>query len=442
MNIKFGTDGVRGVANVDLTPEVVLALGRATARVMGAASFLVARDTRISSPVLSSALTTGLAAEGADVTDLGVVPTPALARLAALRHVPAVMISASHNPYPDNGVKVFGPGGLKLTDEEETRIAAAIDGPPRDGPVGHVSQESIGDWYVEQVVASLEGRRLDGLHVVIDCACGAASFVAPEVLRTAGAEVTVIHDDPGDGTRINAGCGSTHPASLQQAVVAAGADAGLALDGDADRVLAVDNTGALVNGDEIMAICALDWRARAKLRHDTVVVTVMTNLGFRLAMADHGIGVIETNVGDRYVLEALEAGDYSLGGEQSGHIILRDHATTGDGILTGLHLLDVVARAGRPLAELTAGAMTRMPQVLQNVKVANRAALDDADALWAEVAAVEAELGGTGRVLLRPSGTEPVIRVMVEAPTEEVAAAAATRLAAKLTAELTDDTRP
>ncbi|MBA3654169.1 MAG: phosphoglucosamine mutase [Actinobacteria bacterium] len=435
MSITFGTDGVRGVANVDLTPEVVMALGRATAHVLGADAFLVGRDTRVSSPILSSAVTTGLAAEGADVTDLGVLPTPALARAAAARDIPAVMISASHNPYPDNGVKVLGRGGRKLSDELEARIAAAVDRPGRDGPVGQVRQESVDEWYVDAVVASLDGRRLDGLRVVIDCACGAASFVAAHAFRAAGAAVTAIHDDPGDGTRINDGCGSTHPESLQQTVVAAGAHVGLAFDGDADRVLAVDNEGALVDGDSIMAICALDWRRRGRLRGDTVVVTVMTNLGFRLAMVDHGVSVIETNVGDRYVLEALEAGNYSLGGEQSGHIILRDLATTGDGILTGLHLLDVLTRSGQRLAALSTSAMTRLPQVLRSVKVGDRSALDGADAVWAAVAAVEAELGDRGRVLLRPSGTEPVVRVMVEAPTETIAAAAAQRLAA-LVAEL------
>jgi phosphoglucosamine mutase len=426
--IKFGTDGVRGVANVDLTPEVVLALGRATAHVLGADEFVVARDTRVSSPVLSGALTTGLAAEGADVADLGVLPTPGLARVAAARGVPAVMISASHNPYPDNGVKVIGAGGKKLSDDEETRIADAVDRPGRDGPVGQVRTESVDDWYVNEVVATLEGRSLEGLRVILDCANGAASFVAGDAFRSAGAAVEVINNDPGDGTRINDGCGSTHPQSLQAAVVERGADAGLAFDGDADRVLAVDNTGGLVDGDHIMAICALDWRERGRLVHDTVVVTVMTNLGFRIAMTEHGVNVVETKVGDRYVLEAMEAGGYSLGGEQSGHIILRDLATTGDGILTGLHLLDVLQRSRRALSDLSAAAMTRLPQVLHNVKVADRNAIDTADGLWAEVAAVEADLGQTGRVLIRPSGTEPVVRVMVEAPTHDVAEAAALRL--------------
>ena len=428
MAVKFGTDGVRGVANVDLTPEVVRALGRASAHVLDADEFVVARDTRESSPALSAAVIEGLSAEGANVTDLGVLPTPGLARVAAARGVPGVMISASHNPYPDNGVKVLGAGGTKLADDVEARIAAAVDRALADGPRGQVRQETVDDWYVAEVVATLDGRSLEGVRVILDCANGAASYVAARAFRAAGADVNVIHDDPGDGTRINDGCGSTHPESLRQAVLAAGADVGLAFDGDADRVLAVDNNGDVIDGDHIMAMCALDWRERGRLHHDTVVVTVMTNLGFRLAMAERGIDVVETAVGDRYVLEAMEAGGFSLGGEQSGHIILRDLATTGDGILTGLQLLDVLKRSGRSLADLSAASMTQLPQVLHSVKVSDREAVQHADALWAEVAAVEAELGDHGRVLIRPSGTEPVVRVMVEAPTNELAEAAATRL--------------
>jgi phosphoglucosamine mutase len=430
--VKFGTDGVRGVANVDLTPELVTALGRATAQVLRADRFLVARDTRVSSPVLSAAVIAGLAAEGADVTDLGVLPTPALARLGAARDLPAVMISASHNPYPDNGVKVFGRGGRKLADDDEARIAAAVDLPGGSGPVGDVAVERADDWYVEEVVATLEGRSLEGIKVILDCACGAAFSAGPAAFRAAGADVVVIHDEPGDGTRINDGCGSTHPESLQAAVVAERADLGLALDGDADRVVAVDETGALVDGDHIMAICAIDQHGTGRLVGDTVVVTVMTNLGFRLGMAEHGIAVVETQVGDRYVLEAMDDGGYSLGGEQSGHIIFGAMATTGDGILTGLQLADVVKRSGRSLSVLAGAAMTRLPQVLQNVKVADRAMLDTADDVWAAVAEVERELGPRGRVLLRPSGTEPVIRVMAEAPTEDQAQQAVARIVSAL----------
>jgi phosphoglucosamine mutase len=437
MTLRFGTDGVRGVANAELTPELVLRLGRAAARVLGGSTFLVGRDTRVSGPLLQAALTAGLAAEGASVVDLGVLPTPGVAWLSSADGVPAAMISASHNAFADNGIKFFAAGGRKLPDDVEERLEAELDRPvtrvPTGADVGRVS--FAGDAvarYCDALVGSLEGRRLDGLHVVVDCAHGAASDVAPAVLRRLGAEVEVIHAQP-DGTNINAGCGSTHPESLQRSVVALGADAGLAFDGDADRVLAVDASGVLVDGDQLIAICALDLRSRGRLKDDTVVVTVMTNLGFHLAMADHGVRVEQTAVGDRYVLEALGRGGWSLGGEQSGHVIFSELATTGDGVLTGLQVLDVMRRSGRPLSDL-ASVMTRLPQVLENVRVRDRDALDHAGALDAEVAAVEAELGDHGRVLIRPSGTEPLVRVMVEAPTADQAQAAADRLAAAVTA--------
>ena len=301
--------------------------------------------------------------------------------------------------------------------------------PPTGADVGAITSGLGGrERYEASVIATLDGRRLDGMRVVIDCAHGAAFAVAPSVLGRVGADVTVINARP-DGTNINAHCGSTHPEELQRRVVAEGAHVGLAFDGDADRVLAVDHQGALVDGDQLVALCALDRRDRGLLTGDTVVITVMTNLGFRLAMAERGIKCVETQVGDRYVLEALEEGAWSLGGEQSGHVIFRDLATTGDGLLTGVQVLDVVARSRRPLAELAA-VMTRLPQVLRNVRVADRDGLDAAEALWSEVREVEAELGDRGRVLIRPSGTEPVVRVMVEAPTPEDAEAVATRLIA------------
>jgi phosphoglucosamine mutase len=447
VTLRFGTDGVRGVANAELTPELVLRLGRAASRVIGGddATFYVGRDTRVSGPLLQAALTAGLAAEGASVVDLGVLPTPGVAWLSAADGVPAAMISASHNAFADNGIKFFAAGGRKLPDEVEERLEAELDrlAHPELGvdrarigtdlrPVRSVAGDAI-TRYCDALVASLEGRRLDGLHIVVDCAHGAASDVAPAVLRRLGAGVEVIHAQP-DGVNINAGCGSTHPESLQRSVVALGADAGLAFDGDADRVLAVDASGAVVDGDQLIAICALDLRSRGGLKDDTVVVTVMTNLGFHLAMAEHGVHVEQTAVGDRYVLEALARGGWSLGGEQSGHVIFSELATTGDGVLTGLQVLDVVRRSGRPLAEL-ASVMTRLPQVLENVRVRDRdALLDDAAALDAEVAAVEAELGDHGRVLIRPSGTEPLVRVMVEAPTPAQASAAAARLVAAVTA--------
>jgi phosphoglucosamine mutase len=438
VSLRFGTDGVRGVANAELTPELVLALGRAAARTLGGSRFAVGRDTRVSGPLLQAALTAGMAAEGADVVDLGVVPTPAVAWVAAADGVPAAVISASHNPFPDNGIKFFAAGGRKLSDDAESRLEAELDrvlahgGSARTGQaVGRIRPDpAAADRYEEAVAATLEGRRLDGLRVVLDCANGAAHRVGPAVLRRLGADVTVICDGP-DGTNINAGCGSTHPERLQAEVVRRRAHAGLAFDGDADRVVAVDHAGRLVDGDQLLAMCALDLRRRGRLRGDTVVVTVMTNLGFHRAMAAHGIRVVATAVGDRYVLEALEANGWSLGGEQSGHIIFRDLATTGDGLLTGVQVLDLVCRSGRPLAEL-AGVMERMPQVLRNVRVADRDGLEEAASLWEEVRAVEALLGDRGRVLVRPSGTEPVVRVMVEAPTREAADAAAERLCAAI----------
>lgn len=437
MGIAFGTDGIRGVANVELTPELALALGRAAVGVLGGTRWLVGTDTRQSGPMLVAALSAGLAAAGAGVWDLGVAPTPAVAYLASRLDVPAAVVSASHNPYTDNGIKLLAAGGRKLPDSMEAAIAAAIPAPPpgpaRAGPIERYP-EPLTD-YVHHVAGALDGRRLDGMRIIVDCANGAAHLTAPAVLRALGAEVTVLFADP-DGTNINAGCGSTHPAVLQDAVVAAGADAGLALDGDADRVLAVDERGGLVDGDRMIVLCAADLHARGLLRNEGVAVTVMSNLGLRRALAGLGVAVVETGVGDRYVLEALDTHDLSLGGEQSGHVVFRDWATTGDGILTGVMLLDVVRRAGRSLAELAAGAMTRFPQVLRNVPVADRDGLAGAERVWAEVAAVEGELGDQGRVLLRPSGTEPLIRVMVEAPTEDQAGGAAARIAAAVAQSL------
>jgi phosphoglucosamine mutase len=429
VTLRFGTDGVRGVANAELTPELVLALGRAAARVLGDGPFLLGRDTRISGPLLQAALSAGLATEGADVVDLGVLPTPGVAWLSAADNRPAAVISASHNPYPDNGVKFFLAGGRKLSDDVEAALEAEIDrligapgGPPRrTGPdLGRLVPGDGHARYEAALGATLDGRTLDGLSVVIDCANGAVSEVAPRVLRALGAEVTVLFDAP-DGVNINDGCGSTHPKALQREVVARGAAVGLAFDGDADRVLAVDAAGALVDGDQLIAICALDRRERARLPGDTVVVTVMANLGFRRAMVEHGITMIETDVGDRYVLEEMERGGWSLGGEQSGHIIFGDLATTGDGLLTGLQVLDVMARTGRSLADL-AGIMARLPQVLRNVAVATRGAdVQASEELSLAVKAVAGELGDRGRVLVRASGTEAVVRVMVEAMTVEEA---------------------
>lgn len=434
--LKFGTDGVRGVANVDLTPELVLAFGRAAARVLGEGRFVVGRDTRRSGPLLEAALVAGLTAEGVEVTTLGVVPTPAVAWLAAADDMAGAVISASHNSYADNGVKLFTAAGTKLSDEVEAaleaELRALLDGAPAAPARAGADAGSVIDGtadvdrWVESVLASIDGRGLDGLRIVVDCANGAASAVAPRALRSLHAVVEVLHDRP-DGININAGCGSTHPEDLRRAVVTSGADLGLAFDGDADRVLAIDATGRVIDGDQIIGICAIDRRDRGRLADDAVVVTVMTNLGFRLGMAEHGIEVLEVPVGDRYVLEALGDRGLSLGGEQSGHVVFADLATTGDGLLTAVQLLDIVARTERPLAELADAAMTRLPQVLHNVRVAVKG-MDVSEALAGDIAAVEAELGDHGRVLIRGSGTEPLVRVMVEAPTHEQAEAAAARL--------------
>lgn len=438
MTLKFGTDGVRGVANQELTPELALNLGRAAARVLGGSRWLIGRDTRRSGPLLAAALAAGLATEGVEVVDLGVVPTPGVAFLSAADRVPAAMISASHNPFGDNGIKLFTAGGSKLSDEVEEQLEQELtalggQGDPRPRPMGaevgsiSVDHEAI-DRYRRFLVEGVVGPgSLAGLKVVLDGAHGASSALAVGVFEALGASVVAIHVAP-DGVNINEASGSTHPEALQAAVLAHGADVGLAFDGDADRVLAVDAAGELVDGDQIIAICAIDRHERGELAHDTVVVTVMSNLGFRQGMAARGIEVVTTDVGDRYVLEALDEGKHVLGGEQSGHVIFRDLASTGDGMLTGIALLSVVARTGRPLAELAASAMTRLPQVLVNVRTARRDPGLLAK-LGPEIAVAEERLGDRGRVLLRPSGTEPVIRVMVEAPTQEEAADVAGRLA-------------
>jgi len=437
VGVQFGTDGIRGVANAELGAELVLALGRAAARALPAPCFLVGRDTRRSGPLLQAALSAGMASEGADVVDVGVLPTPGVAWLAADRGLPAAVVSASHNPFADNGVKLFAPGGLKLPDATEEaveaeleRILAGGDGPRP--PVGHGvgrlwDEPDAATGYIDHLVAALEGRDLSGMSVVVDCANGAASRSAPEVLRRLGAQVHAIADAP-DGANINDGCGSTHPERLGAEVVSRGAQVGLALDGDADRLVAVDHTGVPATGDELLSLFATDLAGRGRLDGGAVVVTVMTNLGFRHAMAAAGIAVRETAVGDRYVLEALDGEGLALGGEQSGHIVFRRLATTGDGVLTGVLLLDLVRRRGAPLAELARGSMRRLPQVLSNVAVARPAEAVATAAVQAELEAVEAELGAGGRVVLRASGTEPLVRVMVEAEEEATARAAADRL--------------
>ena len=443
---RFGTDGVRGVANEELTAELALALGRATARVLPAPLFVVGRDTRRSGPLLQAAFSAGLATEGADVVDLGVLPTPGVAAVAEQRRAPGAVISASHNPFWDNGIKLFSLLGTKLPTEVEGEIERELEAvlvdperPPRR-PTGHsvgvITTDPTGvELYVAHLEGTTEGRGLEGLRIVLDCANGAASEIAPRVLVELGAQVVALHNTP-DGANINDHCGSTDPAPLSRAVVEHQADLGLAFDGDADRVIAVDETGAIVDGDVLLALFALDLARRGHLAGNTVAVTVMTNLGFRLAMAEHGITVRETDVGDRHVLAALDADGLSLGGEQSGHIIFRALSTTGDGILTGIALADLVLRTGRSLADLSIGLVERVPQHLINVPIPQPERLADCAAVWAAVVKAEAVLGPEGRVLLRPSGTEPLVRVMVEARAEGLAEAVAAELAGVVEAEL------
>jgi phosphoglucosamine mutase len=425
VSLKFGTDGVRGVALTELTTEYAAALGRAAAEVLGGGRWLVGRDTRESGPALEAAVVAGLAAGGATPISVGMVPTPVLAWLAAQHECPAAMITASHNPWHDNGVKIFGAGGLKLVDEVERAIEAALR---LDVPVSPHTPATIDerDRYVLHLVDAHGSLR--GLRVVLDCANGAMSDVAPAVFTALGADVVVVHASP-DGRNINDHCGATHTESLASAVVAEGAAMGLAFDGDGDRVIAVDHLGRVVDGDRLIALAALQLREAGELRGNTVVVTVMSNIGFHRAMAAAGIEVTTTGVGDRYVLEALDAGGFSVGGEQSGHIIYRHLATTGDGLLAGLRLAEYVHGHHRSLAELAAEVMVGYPQVLVNVKVAERHP-HAADELAAEIAEAEQSLEGDGRILVRASGTEPLIRVMVEAATDDVARSVADRLAA------------
>jgi len=388
-----------------------------------------------------AALAAGLTAEGVDVVDVGVVSTPALAHLASLDGVPAAMVSASHNPFPDNGIKFFAAGGRKLTDDVEAEIEALLPSPasvpaPTAADIGTIASGGDVGRYAEHVLEALEGRRLTGASIVLDCANGAGSTVAPSVLSRLGASVRVVAAEP-DGLNINDGCGSTHIERLAAQVAASGASCGFALDGDADRCLAVDERGDVVDGDQLLAILALDLRSRGLLAEDTVVVTVYSNLGFHHSMRDHDITVVTTPTGDRYVLDALDAGGLTLGGEQSGHVIQRHLAATGDGLLTAVCVLDALKRGGLTMSK-AASIVHRLPQVLLNVRAGGSSAvsLDGLTAVQEEVAAVEAELGSNGRVLLRTSGTEPLVRIMVEAPTDEAAQAHAGRLAGVVEAAL------
>lgn len=436
MGRLFGTDGVRGLANADLTAKLALELAQAAASVLTKGRHaddlrskglrpqaVIARDPRVSGQFLSHAVAAGLASSGIDVLDAGVLPTPAVALLVRDAGLDfGVMISASHNAAPDNGIKFFSFGGTKLPDEVEDRIEGFLGTQPLSptgAGVGRISRfADAEDRYALALLKTLPVR-LDGLHIVLDCAHGAAAGVSPRVFRDAGAEVTVIGAEP-DGLNINQGYGSTYPGNLQEAVVELGADLGIAHDGDADRTLAVDHTGALVDGDRMIAILALAMKRRGELAGDAVAVTVMSNLGLRRLLEQHGITIHDTKVGDRYVLEEIHKSGLSLGGEQSGHIILANHQTTGDGILTGLHLAAEVIHSGRRLHDL-ASDMEVYPQVLVNVTGVNHNGLTGNAVISDRVADIERALGDSGRVLLRPSGTEPLVRVMVEASTKELA---------------------
>lgn len=442
----FGTDGVRGVANDNLTAELALDLSVAAAHVLSDIGLfvghrpiaIVGRDTRASGEFLEAAVVAGLASAGVDVRRVGVIPTPGVAFLVDEEGADiGVVLSASHNPMPDNGIKFFARGGRKLDDALEEAIEARMGEPwerPTGAYVGRIVDDTKGlDAYLDHLVSSISNR-LDGLSVVVDCANGAASYISPEALRRAGAKVTAISVEP-NGLNINDGCGSEHISRLQAEVCSLGADLGIAHDGDADRCVAVDADGNVVDGDAILAILAISMKESGRLIKNTVAATVMSNLGFHIAMRGQGIEVVTAAVGDRYVLDAMREHGLNLGGEQSGHIILSDYARTGDGVLTALQLMSRMRSSGQSLSEL-ARVVTALPQVLVNVPDVDKSRLDESIQIALVVASVEAELGGQGRVLLRPSGTEPLIRVMVEAATLGLAKASAARIAEAVRAHL------
>ncbi len=434
---SFGTDGVRGLANKDITPDVAQALGRAAAEFLGGSRVVIGRDTRRSGQMLEAGLVAGYTAAGVDVELLGVVPTPTVSWVASKAGIPGAMISASHNPFADNGIKLFAAGGLKLSDEVEAAIQARfheiLANPHQEGPTGDnvgVLTPSLGNQgWIDSVVGTVAPDAFRGLDIVLDCANGSAFELGPQIFRALGAEVSTIGVEP-DGININAECGSTSPARLQAAVVAKNADLGLAFDGDGDRLVAVGPRGETISGDHILAILAQDWSNTGQLANNTVVVTVMSNLGFHLAMAKSNITVVQTGVGDRYVLEALNEGGHSLGGEQSGHVICRDLASTGDGILAGVQLVDAIVRSKSTLSGLAANAMTTVPQILHNIRLPQQ---DPTlvERMAGAVAKAEADMGSNGRVLVRASGTEPLLRVMVEHLDDDAAQAICAQLVAE-----------
>ncbi len=442
----FGTDGIRGLANSELTAEIALDVSVAAAHILVESSSnkdhqptaIVGQDSRASGEFLEAAVVAGLTSAGVNVYRVGVLPTPAIAHLVAESRADlGVMISASHNPMPDNGIKLFARGGGKLDDVIEARIEARM-GEDWKRPTGRgvgraLNDDNASERYLTHVLASVE-TPLKGLKIVVDCANGASSVVAPEAYRRAGAEVIAIFNQP-DGWNINEDCGSTHLQHLRAAVIKEGADVGIAHDGDADRCLAIDAAGNEIDGDHILTILARGFKARGKLKGNTVVATVMSNLGFMHAMRESGIDVVTTQVGDRYVLENMIANDYSLGGEQSGHVIMRELANTGDGVLTALQLLQEIVRTGKTLQELAAN-MVRFPQVLINVKDVKKERLNDSVAISSAVDAANLRLGDSGRVVLRASGTESLVRVMVEAASDNLAEEIARSLADIVKAEL------
>lgn len=433
MSKLFGTDGVRGVAGEFVTAELAQALGWAAASELGDAhggAILIARDTRASGPMLQASLSRGVAAAGVDVVDLGVLPTPAVAFLVTRLGARAgAVVSASHNPASDNGIKFFGPDGYKLSDEQQSRIERLMQQDFAAGGGGRIHRlADAGTQYVEHALEALEGRRLDGMKVVVDCANGAAFSTAPEAFRRAGAQLTVLNEHP-DGVNINADCGSQHPEGLAARVRETGSALGLAFDGDADRVVAVDERGNLVDGDSVIAALAVELKEQTRLPNNLVVSTVMANLGFRVAMDREGIELVETPVGDRYVIEAMRERGAALGGEQSGHIIFSGFSTTGDGLITGLRLAARMASTGRSLSDL-AGIVEKFPQVLINVRVDHPELAGSSEQLNRAVASARELLGDSGRVLVRASGTEPLVRVMVEARLGSTASEVASGLAA------------
>ncbi|MDE4085057.1 phosphoglucosamine mutase [Planococcus maritimus] len=446
MGKYFGTDGVRGVANSELTPELAFKLGRFGGYVLTKSSkekpkVLVGRDTRISGEMLENALAAGLLSVGAEVMRLGVISTPGVSYLTRVMSAEAgVMISASHNPVADNGIKFFGSDGFKLTDDQEAEIEALLDAEtdelprPTGGDLGSITEYFEGGQKYIQYLKQTVDEEFDGIHVALDCAHGATSTLATHVFADLDADISSMGASP-NGLNINEGVGSTHPEALAKLVVDKGADVGLAFDGDGDRLIAVDEKGTIVDGDQIMYICAKHLKSEGRLKQDTVVSTIMSNMGFYKALEENGMKSVKTAVGDRYVVEEMKKNEYNLGGEQSGHIIFLDYNTTGDGLLSGLQLVNIMKITGKKLSEL-ANEMTIFPQKLVNIRVTDKHGVTDNALVAEKIAEVERDMDGDGRVLVRPSGTEPLVRVMVEAPSAEACEEYVERIAAVVREEM------